>query len=266
MIFQKNKFHSLLQKYIAFLVFAILIGFFSFTLIHLRKNSVYAAMQQELASHVVRFHVLAESDSEEDQRLKLLVKTAVLEYMEQPLARASSAEEALELLDRYTDDILRVASDVLAEQGSALPVTAKIERVYFPEKTYGDLTFPAGYYTAYRILLGSGNGQNWWCVLYPPLCFIDVTHCIVPEDSKEEIKSFLSEEEYALILADGSKEDPTYDNSIPNHYISTDSISINSIDTNSIEINSVDGTNLDADTIEIRFRFFDWLTSISSAP
>jgi len=199
----KKQVSSTIQKDITILLLALLIGLLSFTLIQLRKNSVYTATQQELASHVVRFHVLAESDSKEDQRLKLLVKTAILEYLEEPLARASSAEEALEILNTHTNDIVQVASNVLKEQGSSLSVTAKTEEVYFPEKTYGDLTFPEGYYTAYRILLGEGKGQNWWCVLYPPLCFIDVTHCIVPEESKEEIKSFLNEEEYALISSDG---------------------------------------------------------------
>lgn len=224
---RKYKSFSSMQKNVIILLFALLIGFFTFTLTQLRKNSVYTAAQQELASHVVRFHVLAESDSEEDQKLKLLVKTAVLEYLEEPLARAADAEEALEVLNRHTDDILRIASEVLTEQGSSLSVKAGTEQVYFPEKTYGDLTFPAGYYTAYRILLGTGAGQNWWCVLYPPLCFIDVTHCVVPEESKEEIKSFLNEEEYALISSE----------------------------------NTSPCSSENEDTIEIRFRLFDWLTS-----
>lgn len=239
MNFHKNKWYFFLQKNSIFPVIFIFIGLisiafaFTSTFIHLQKNSVYAAAQQELASHVVRFHVLAESDSKEDQELKLLVKTAVLEYMEQPLARADSADEALEILEQYTDDIIRVASDTLAEQGSYLSVKAGTERVYFPEKTYGDLTFPAGYYTAYRILLGSGEGQNWWCVLYPPLCFIDVTHSIVPEESKEEIKSFLSEEEYALLIAEDNN------------------FALSDTDSNS------------QNTIEIRSRLFDWLTSLA---
>lgn len=239
MNFHKNKWYFFLQKNSIFSMIFIFIGLisiafaFTSTFIHLQKNSVYAAAQQELASHVVRFHVLAESDSKEDQELKLLVKTAVLEYMEQPLARADSADEALEILEQYTDDIIRVASDTLAEQGSYLSVKAGTERVYFPEKTYGDLTFPAGYYTAYRILLGSGEGQNWWCVLYPPLCFIDVTHSIVPEESKEEIKSFLSEEEYALLIAEDNN------------------FALSDTDSNS------------QNTIEIRSRLFDWLTSLA---
>ena len=239
MNFHKNKWYFFLQKNSIFSVIFIFIGLisiafaFTSTFIHLQKNSVYAAAQQELASHVVRFHVLAESDSKEDQELKLLVKTAVLEYMEQPLARADSADEALEILEQYTDDLIRVASDTLAEQGSYLSVKAGTERVYFPEKTYGDLTFPAGYYTAYRILLGSGEGQNWWCVLYPPLCFIDVTHSIVPEESKEEIKSFLSEEEYALLIAEDNN------------------FALSDTDSNS------------QNTIEIRSRLFDWLTSLA---
>ena len=234
MVYKKNNCFLSVQNNIAFFLFALLIGFLSIVFTQQRKNSVYAAAQQELASHVVRFHVLAESDSKEDQELKLLVKTAVLEYMEQPLARASSAEEALELLEQYTDNIIQVAYDVLEEHNSDLSVTAGTELVYFPEKTYGDLTFPAGYYTAYRILLGSGAGQNWWCVLYPPLCFIDVTHCIIPEDSKEAIQSFLNEEEYALITADSTCQNQE----------------------------SSDNTE---NTIEIRFRLLDWLTSDSQA-
>ncbi len=237
---KKNNYFLFVQNNIAFLLFALLIGFLSIVFTQQRKNSVSAAAQQELASHVVRFHVLAESDSKEDQELKLLVKTAVLEYMEQPLARASSAEEALALLEQYTDNITQVAYDVLKEHHSNLSVKAGTERVYFPEKTYGDLTFPAGYYTAYRILLGSGSGQNWWCVLYPPLCFIDVTHCIVPEDSKETIKSFLTEEEYALITSD-------------NVCINQDSL------TQTDTPESTENPN----TVEIRFRLLDWLTSNS---
>ena len=130
MNFHKNKWYFFLQKNSIFSMIFIFIGLisiafaFTSTFIHLQKNSVYAAAQQELASHVVRFHVLAESDSKEDQELKLLVKTAVLEYMEQPLARADSADEALEILEQYTDDIIRVASDTLAEQGSYLSVKA----------------------------------------------------------------------------------------------------------------------------------------------
>lgn len=168
----------------------------------LMKEEHTLTMQQDLAEQVVRFHVLAASNSNSDQALKLLVKNAVLEYMSQPLARCDNAAEALEILDRHTDDIIRVARSVITENGYDYPVTAGIEEVYFPVKSYGDVTFPAGMYTAYRIIIGEGNGNNWWCVLYPPLCFIDVTHGIVPEESKEQLKTLLTPEEYLAITGD----------------------------------------------------------------
>lgn len=169
------------------------------------KEENTLAMQQDLAEQVVRFHVLAASDSSADQALKLLVKNAVLEYMAQPLARCDNAAEALEILDEHTTDILRVARAVIEENGYDYPVTAGIEEVYFPVKSYGDVIFPAGMYTAYRIIIGEGQGSNWWCVLYPPLCFIDVTHGVVPEESKEQLKTLLTPEEYLAIT--GNTED-----------------------------------------------------------
>ncbi len=168
----------------------------------LRKEEHTLAMQQDLAEQVVRFHVLAASNSASDQALKLLVKNAVLEYMSEPLARCENAAEALEILDTLTHDILRVAKSVIEENGYSYSVTAKIEEVYFPVKSYGDVTFPAGVYTAYRIIIGEGKGNNWWCVLYPPLCFIDITHGIVPEESKAQLRALLTAEEY-MAITDG---------------------------------------------------------------
>lgn len=170
------------------------------------KEERTLAVQQNLAGQVVRFHVLANSDSSVDQALKLLVKNAVLEYMSEPLSHCENAAEALELLDEHTADILRVAKQVVEENGYSYPVTAQIEDVYFPVKSYGDVTFPAGIYTAYRIIIGNGEGQNWWCVLYPPLCFTDITHGILPEESKNELKTVLTDEEYLAITGSAESE------------------------------------------------------------
>ena len=142
------------------------------------------AMQQNLAEQVIRFHVLADSNSAADQALKLLVKNAVLEYMSEPLTRCDTAEEALQILDSHTPDIIRVARAIIEENG--------------------DVTLPAGDYTAYQIIIGEGKGNNWWCVLYPPLCFIDITHGIVPEESKEQLRTVLSEDEYLAITGEGT--------------------------------------------------------------
>lgn len=166
------------------------------------KEEHTLAMQQNLADQVVRFHVLAASNNSADQALKLLVKNAVLEYLSEPLARCDNAEEALAVLDAHTRDIIRVASAVIEENGYSYPVTAGTKEVYFPVKSYGDITFPAGMYTAYQIIIGEGGGNNWWCVLYPPLCFIDITHGIVPEESKAQLKALLTEEEYLAVTGD----------------------------------------------------------------
>lgn len=158
-------------------------------------------VQQDLAQEVVRFHVLAASDSEIDQALKLLVKNRVLEYMSEPLSKAESASEALNLLEDNKEKIIELAKEVIEENGYDYPVSAQVEDIYFPVKTYGDVTFPAGVYTAFRIIIGEGSGSNWWCVLYPPLCFVDVTHGIVPEESKQQLKHVLTDDEYAAITS-----------------------------------------------------------------
>lgn len=189
----------MLRQNLILIALTILIWVLGGIYITLIREEHTLAVQQNLAEQVVRFHVLANSNSSDDQALKLLVKNAVLEYMSEPLARCETASEALEILDKNTGSIIRVARQVIEENGYSYSVTAGIEEIYFPVKSYGDVTFPAGMYTAYRIIIGEGDGNNWWCVLYPPLCFIDITHGIVPEESREQLRSVLTEEEYLAI-------------------------------------------------------------------
>lgn len=189
----------MLRQNLILIALTILIWVLGGIYITLIREEHTLAVQQNLAEQVVRFHVLANSNSSDDQALKLLVKNAVLEYMSEPLARCETASEAVEILDKNTSSIIRVARQVIEENGYSYSVTAGIEEVYFPVKSYGDVTFPAGMYTAYRIIIGEGDGNNWWCVLYPPLCFIDITHGIVPEESREQLRSVLTEEEYLAI-------------------------------------------------------------------
>ena len=89
--------------------------------------------------------------------------------------------------------------EVIRREGYAYPVTAGLTTAYFPEKTYGDCTFPPGEYEALQIKIGEAEGHNWWCVLYPSLCFVDDTHGVVTEEKKEELKNVLTEEEYDTI-------------------------------------------------------------------
>lgn len=157
------------------------------------------SMQKELAEQVFRFHVLANSDSEEDQALKMQVKEAVISYMKQELPTSESAEVTKAWASKNLPDIVRVAEQVVKEKGYSYPVQAEVTTCDFPDKTYGDITFPAGEYEALRIEIGEAKGQNWWCVLYPNLCFIDAVHAVVPKEGKEELKEVLKEDTYRMV-------------------------------------------------------------------
>ena len=157
-------------------------------------------VQEKLSGEVFRFHVLANSDSQEDQELKMKVKEAVVDYMRENLSGAENAAEAKAWAIRHKEELTRIAREVLLAEGSKDQVTTEIVRSEFPDKTYGDITFPAGWYDALRIKIGKAQGHNWWCVLYPNLCFMDSVHAVVPEEGKEELQSVLTDEEYAMIV------------------------------------------------------------------
>ena len=125
------------------------------------------AVQEKLSGEVFRFHVLANSDSKEDQELKMKVKEAVVDYMCENLSNAGNAAEAKAWAIRHKEELIRTAREVLQEEGCNDQITAEVVRCEFPDKTYGDIIFPAGWYDALRIKIGKAQGHNWWCVLYP---------------------------------------------------------------------------------------------------
>lgn len=164
-------------------------------------NAKQSQMQQELAEEVFRFHVLANSDSKEDQALKMQVKEAVIAYMKEEIPCSDSVETTKDWARTHLDAIVNLAEAVIMEEGYAYEVMAEVTTCDFPEKTYGDITFPAGEYEALRIEIGEAKGQNWWCVLYPNLCFIDAVHAVVPEEGKKDLKKVLEEDTYEMVTA-----------------------------------------------------------------
>ena len=162
-------------------------------------NAKKSEMQGELAEQVFRFHVLANSDSEEDQALKMKVKEAIIAYMKQELPESDSVETTKKWARVNLVQIEQVAAEIIAEEGYEYSVKAEVTTCDFPDKTYGDITFPAGEYEALRIEIGQAKGQNWWCVLYPNLCFIDAVHAVVPEKGKDELKEVLEEDTYEMV-------------------------------------------------------------------
>ena len=162
-------------------------------------NAKKSEMQGELAEQVFRFHVLANSDSGEDQALKMKVKEAIIAYMKQELPQSDSVETTKKWARENLLQIEQVAAEIIAEEGYEYSVKAEVTICDFPDKTYGDITFAAGEYEALRIEIGQAKGQNWWCVLYPNLCFIDAVHAVVPEKGKNELKEVLDEDTYEMV-------------------------------------------------------------------
>ncbi len=165
------------------------------------------ALQEDIAEKILRFHVIANSDSEEDQQLKLKVKEAVVNYIAPYLSDTMSLEDSKNIINEHTDEILATADSVIKENGYDYSVSASITTCYFPTKSYGDITLPPGDYEAFRIEIGNAGGKNWWCILYPPLCFVDISYGIVPDSSKLLLKNILNEDEYNAIT---ENSDTTY--------------------------------------------------------
>lgn len=159
-----------------------------------------SALQTALAEQVLRLHIIADSNSDADQEIKLSIRDAVITYLKPYLEDVTTKQEAIEIINAHLGEINDTANRILSAQGFSYTANAGIERVYFPIKLYGDLVLPAGEYDAIRIRLGSASGKNWWCLIFPQLCFVDVTTGTLPEDSKAELRELLTEEEYALIF------------------------------------------------------------------
>ena len=156
-------------------------------------------VQADVAQEVLRFHVRANSEKETDQAVKMEVKEAVISYLQPILSQTDSVEKTREVLAAHLTDIKQAAETVLKNNHCSYGATVFLRKESFPEKTYGDCTFPAGIYEAVVIELGNGQGHNWWCMLYPGLCFVDETYGIVTEEKKEELKQVLTEDSYEWI-------------------------------------------------------------------
>lgn len=179
---------------------------FSLLTVYLCISAVSYAniVSSDLSSSVFRLHVIANSDSDEDQALKLKVRDALLAYMNSLLDSTSSKSEAMEIANTHLQDFELIALNVIHSEGYNYSVDISIDKCNFPTKSYGDVTFPAGVYDALRVKIGKASGHNWWCVMFPPLCFVDVSSGIVPDSSKELLKDSLDNEEYKIITADNS--------------------------------------------------------------
>lgn len=157
-------------------VFSILFCLVIIIIIVFNNLSGYRSVTAEdLSKRLIRFHVIANSDSISDQALKLKVRDAVLSYMAPKLKNSGSVEETRKILLENDKEVQKIAAGIINKNGYCYNVKTSLSHEYFPIKTYGNITLPQGKYEAYRIIIGDGAGQNWWCVMFPPLCFVDIT-------------------------------------------------------------------------------------------
>lgn len=172
------------------IVLLFLLGLFSILPIH---------GEQEIYESVVRLHVLANSDTEEDQALKLRVRDEVLRVTEPLLAGCESREQAEQILERNADKIAAAAQAVVTEQGYDYPVSVLLGKEEYPTRNYENCCFPSGTYVSLRVCIGEAEGQNWWCVLFPPLCLSAASADGGQSNEEAFISVGLTGEQYKII-------------------------------------------------------------------
>lgn len=156
--------------------------------------------------NLIRLHVIANSDSADDQQVKLAVRDAVTQYLTPALATVTSRDGAAGVIQARLADITAVADAALAKCGKGYSAEAVWGRFDFPTRSYAELVVPAGEYDALRVVLGAGAGHNWWCVLFPPLCFIDLAGGFVPASDQARLE--LTDSQIKLITAQDPAEVP----------------------------------------------------------
>lgn len=183
-----------MRKYSYFIVcifFVVLLNGCSTKQVNIEKGSLELEElnYNDIKDKLIRFHVIANSDSEEDQNLKLKVRDKVVEVLSEKLASVKSIEEAEYILTENIECINKISKEVIEENNYTYEVNTMLSNENFPNKVYGDYIFPQGNYKAFRVIIGDGKGQNWWCVMFPSLCFVDESKNEVDSDTlKEEIE------------------------------------------------------------------------------
>jgi len=179
----KNKVIVLMFLFIIFLIITV---------------TTYAnSVSSSIYDNFYRLHIIANSDSQKDQELKLKVRDGILEYMNQ--LNFDNKSDVILFINKHISDIKLVAKSILLENGFDYEVNIEAGNFYFPTKSYSNISLPAGFYDAIKIEIGDSNGQNWWCSLFPPLCFVDISSGMLDNISEELLKEDLSEEGFSLI-------------------------------------------------------------------
>jgi len=187
-----------LNKYIQLLSILLLLIIFIF----ITAKSYATTVSSDLKDNFFRLHIIANSDSNIDQELKLKVRDKVLEYMSSLDYKSLSKQEVIKITKENLTNIESIAQKTILENGFNYSISSAINTTYFPTKYYGNISLPAGYYDSLIIKIGNANGQNWWCSLFPPLCFIDISSGVIDDESSSNLQKNLSPEEFNIITSD----------------------------------------------------------------
>lgn len=176
------------------------------TTLGLMANCIYTeaskidAFSDDYKDKLIRFHVLANSDSEEDQALKLKVRDDVIDYLQPKLKTSKSIKESEKIILEEKSNLINICENTIRENGYNYDVDIDLGYSKFPTKQYSSVVLPAGEYKSLKILIGNGQGKNWWCVMFPPLCFVDEQNNVIDKETDQKLREVLTEEEYELIV------------------------------------------------------------------
>ncbi|MBQ6555564.1 MAG: stage II sporulation protein R [Firmicutes bacterium] len=163
-------------------------------------SALYARnTREEIAENVIRLHILANSDSVEDQQLKIKIRDSILEKYRSELSSSDNIAKTRALIYENMSDIKKTAENTAKANGFDYTVNVYLAKDFFPTKKYADVTLPAGKYEALRIEIGKAGGKNWWCVMFPPLCYADTYESDAAVKSKARLEQLLSGECYCLM-------------------------------------------------------------------
>ena len=198
---------NILKREKNILLLSIFIGAFITLVFMLATKSYSYNIQKGIADEVIRLHVLANSDEDYDQQLKIKVKDGIVKMLENELHNSMSKDETRIILLQNLDKIEDKAKKIIEENGYNYNVSAKITFDDFPTKQYGNVVLPAGEYEALKVEIGEAKGKNWWCVMFPPLCFVDASVKEVPKEDKDMLKSVLTDTEYDIVTKADNEND-----------------------------------------------------------
>jgi len=168
---------------------------------------VYSATtQRDIAENVIRFHVRAHSDEYVDQVIKDIVRKEVLAEFEEMLNSTDSVKESRQLLKSQLPAIQAHAEAIIRKLGFDYTITTRLDKAFFPTQVYGDLSFPPGVYEAVQITIGDGIGRNWWCLMFPPLCFVDMTST---DTGRQHLSDTVNEESFRLLTHQDENAPPS---------------------------------------------------------